>query len=85
MYAPPGYLIDKGDKQVKGDTTDFLIDQQLNWQIIPPSNGSEEDAIKVHLFHSPKDKNIDSPANVLNPNDSLIVRTVPSNIIIQSF
>ena len=85
VYAPPGYLIDKGDKQVKGDTTDFLIDQQLNWQIIPPSNGSEEDAIKVHLFHSPKDKNIDSPANVLNPNDSLIVRTVPSNIIIQSF
>jgi hypothetical protein len=85
VYAPSGYLIDKGSKQVQGDTTNFIIDQELSWEIIPPSVQSNNDTIKVVLFHSPNDKNVNSPAYVENSQEKLIVRTVASNIFIQKF
>jgi hypothetical protein len=85
VFAPPGYLIDKGNKRVQADTTNFIIDQELSWQIIPPSVQSNNDTIKVVLFHSPNDKNVNSAAYVENAVEGLVVRTVASNIFIQKF
>ena len=85
VLAPAGYLIDKGSEQVQKDTTNFSIDQELSWQILPPSGQSNHDTIKVILFNPPKEKNINSAANVPKPYESLVVRTIPSSIIIQRF
>jgi len=85
VIAPQGYHIDKGDKLVEKDTTYFSIDQEMSWQILPPSNESNPDTIKVVMFNPPKDKNINSAANVQNPNEELIVQTIPSRIEIQTF
>lgn len=85
VIAPSGYYIVDGENYSSIDTSNFIINQELDWQILPPADASNNDTIKVFIFNPPKDKNTDLTAIVISPFGELIVKTVPSNISIQSF
>ncbi|NOZ60121.1 MAG: hypothetical protein GXO74_00415 [Calditrichaeota bacterium] len=85
IRVSPGYGIVKGQTTVAVDTTGFVVGGELNWEIQPPAEASENDTIKIVLFKPPRDKNTQLPAQVQNPFENLIVKTVPSNIQVETF
>ncbi len=85
VRVPAGYGIVKGATTVSVDTANFVVGEELNWEIQPPAESSENDTIKIVLFKPPLDKNLGLPAQVQNPFENLIVKSVPSNILIENF
>ncbi|OQX96688.1 hypothetical protein B6I21_00220, partial [candidate division KSB1 bacterium 4572_119] len=85
VKVPAGYLIAKGDEFVSGDSSSFVIDEELSWNILPPDYASGYDTVIVCLFKPPLDKNTNIVSLVENPFVDQIIKTVPSNIIINSF
>ncbi|OQX87678.1 hypothetical protein B6D60_03420 [candidate division KSB1 bacterium 4484_87] len=85
VHVSGGYGIVKGETTVSVDTTGFIVEEELSWEIQPPPEASENDTIRIVLFKPPRDLNTRLPAQVQNPFESLIVKTVPSSIQVEKF
>ncbi len=87
VQMPAGYHVVVNDQQKTADTTGFKIDEQILWQIQPPTQRSISDTIIVAISKPPSDRNTGSFAEIQNtdPYDTLIVKTVPSILSINSF
>ncbi len=87
VQMPDGYQVIVNDQYKLTDTTGFKINEQINWQIQPPSYMSSGDPIIVAISKPPFDENTKSFASIENsdPSDTLVVKTVPSMLSINSF
>jgi len=87
VQMPDGYYVVVNDQQKSADTTGFKIDQQITWQIQPPQYMSNNDTIIVAISKPPLDRNTNLFASIVNtdPFDTLVVKTVPSMLSINSF
>lgn len=86
IKMPQNYLIEEGGQSKSYDTTNFVINQPISWQVRPPLTWSNDDTIIIAINKPPKDKNIGSFAGILNtdPFDTLIVKTIPSRLTVDA-
>lgn len=87
IQMPYNYFIDQDGQSKSADTTTFIINQPLAWQVIPPVTWSNGDEIVAAISKPPKDKNSGAFAAIWNtdPFATLTVRTIPSRLSIESF
>ncbi|UCE06559.1 MAG: hypothetical protein JSW07_00515 [bacterium] len=87
VLMPDGYSVIVNDQQKAADTTGFQIDEQIVWLVQPPQYMSNNDTIIVAISKPPLDLNTRSFASIENtdPFDTLVVKTVPSMLSINSF
>ncbi len=87
VQMPQGYYVFVNDQQKSADTTTFKIKEQITWQVQPPKDKSNNDTITVEIYKPPFDMNTGSFASIenFNPFDTLIVKTVPSLLSIDSW
>jgi len=87
VSMPDGYYVVVNEQQKSADTISFKIDEQIAWQVNPSQYTSFNDTIVVEIRRPPRDKNTDSFASIVNtdPFDTLVVKTVPSMLSINSF
>jgi len=87
VFMPLNYFIMDNDLQKVSDTTSFEIHETVTWEVLPPSTESIDDTIIVKITKPPVDKNTGLFALIENtdPFDSLVVRTVPLELSLNSF
>jgi len=87
IKTPAGYHVLVDDQLKASDTTGFIVNQQISWQVSPPLYSSSKDTIIVAINKPPEDRNTELFASIANadPFDSLIVKTIPSVLSINSF
>jgi hypothetical protein len=87
VQMPDRYFVVVNDQQKSADTTGFKIGEQITWQVLPPQYMSNNDTIIVAISKPPLDLNTKLFASIENtdPYDTLIVKTVPSMLSINSF
>lgn len=86
IKMPWEYFVLVNNQPKSIDTTRFIVGQPLSYQVQPPSRLSTGDEIVVAISKPPLDRNTKLFAAIENtdPFDTLIVRTIPSRITIES-
>ncbi|MFZ5518126.1 MAG: hypothetical protein ACOY90_15885 [Candidatus Zhuqueibacterota bacterium] len=87
VFMPQDYFVLANEVQKVSDTTSFEINETITWEVLPPSTESIGDTIIVKITKPPVDKNTGLFALIENtdPFDSLVVRTVPLELSLNSF
>ncbi len=87
LFMPQNYFVVVDQQQKSSDTTSFEINETVEWQVVPPSYASSNDTIVAKISKPPLDENTGSFALIENtdPFDSLVVRTVPLELAVESF
>ncbi|HEX9972706.1 MAG TPA: hypothetical protein VGD14_11605, partial [bacterium] len=87
IKMPPNYFLKEGGQSKSADTTNFIANQTISWQVSPPQTWSNGDEIIIAINKPPKDKNIGAFAAIFStdPFDTLIVRTIPSRLAVDAF
>ena len=87
IKMPFGYVVTNNGQSKSSDTTGFQIGQPITWQVRPPETWSNNDTIIVAISKPPKDRNVGTFASIFNmdPFYSLVVRTIPSQLTVNSF
>jgi len=82
LSVPGGYRIIAGTDTIAGSHgVSFKANQLSEWSVLTPEYASGPDTLIVSIENEPLDKNIDQRAVVVQRDDSIIVRTLATNIL----
>ena len=82
LYIPDGYRIIVGTDSIPGSHgVSFKPDQTIEWSVFTPEYASGPDTLIVKMDIVPRDKNIDQRALIVQRDDTVIVRTLATNIL----
>ncbi len=82
LSVPAGYRIIVGNDSIPGSYgMTFQTSQEIEWSIFTPEYASGPDTLIASIEIVPKDKNIDQRALVVQSIDTVIVRTLATNIL----
>jgi len=82
LFVPDGYRIIVGTDTIPASNgVSFKPNQTIEWSVLTPEFASGPDTLIVSIENTPKDKNINSRALVVQRNDTVLVRTLATNIL----
>lgn len=87
ISAPGQYRLisSDGDTTSLSSTTSFVPDDSVFWRLQTPNFESGPDTIIVSISQLPTDLNSDEKAYAITRHDTLVIKTLPTNLLISSF
>ncbi|MDZ7319307.1 MAG: hypothetical protein ONB11_09150 [candidate division KSB1 bacterium] len=85
IFVPSNYRIIPGENPIgEPNVLAFKAEQVVEWQIQTPEAASGPDTIRAIIYNEPRDKNIDQKALLVQPEDTIRVRTLATSIFYTS-
>ncbi len=82
ISVPKDYRIIVGSDSIPNShIQSFITNQEIEWTIFTPEYASGPDKIIITIDIAPKDKNIEQRALVVQRSDTIVVRTLATNIL----